>query len=1158
MPSRNHRTYEDASMVSPRHSRQHPHAADESLMELMGQRPRSTRKSKTGPILSPRHDQPQVNLEGRQVERHYHKTSSSSKPKRSSSKKKSKRHSSSSRPHQHSYLVEDIDLDEASEEAHIVHKIEMAIKKSRSERRAGSQSQASSSAAPVDHHRHHHHHSQRYSHDPTKKTSSQRGLFTSEGSVYNDGATYELVKPVVEVPPPQSSKQPERGRKAKFSKHAPKQALETPPKQSQLLHVASPRNPSIQPKANSLKNKSKYKSGLIHLDQHTTVDQLSQNGGLVVDDKKGFQVQVNRGEWLATNFSDPTLDAYEHHHFTRGSTIQHGRNNKAVQQMSNVQRIKSGPTTTVPTSHPTLDNDDDGSSISGPPAPDHATSVIDRIYEKKDLKAVVKKAQNHHGDTPVSAAPSNMQRLLGDLGELPTLGDSMTSSEQEPEARPPNNGATTAIIQAKRIASIEASQSPAELLSFEHYEDDDDGDDGYYYEDEEDDMPIYPSSRPRPPTATNVSVPDNSILQAHYGGGNNNATDTVGELTTGDATHLLQRQLDEINQMYRDIQRQQEEMKKQRQKEDKRTPRPNETSAEAYQRTLARQNQAELHRLELVKKSLLLENQMELYRRSQEQWNQVRDMAIQEENDRRKIAEKAKIVWEAEMMKGGRVDNSVENQETGDSRSDITNTEEDSSENVTNESTTATNTSSSTNGSTSQAVSEQTSLYEKVASLNKLASVSDQEQKLIEAEILMELHLELSKQAAAKKILQKPKFLSGKLRDNGSGKAQKNKVTDANMPLEERTEELTRQIHELNLQMAPTMVRNKKNKSSHRKTKEKAASEKCRKSIFKKGLSNKNESKPKSKAHHLPSHQEQDEENGEYCNDDEDVESLTEERSEREEARDHEEGDEEPRYGNFSENYRNNQKRKKKKPSLKKAFRKLTTSKNHTPKEPTKRSAEIQVRKKMQPVTQSYDHYGSSGPKAAEIHKHQNDDDTEHEDPLESQGRDIYSQATTTSDGVTFASNPIPAVPDKSLLDVNSSLSTKLASNKIHIGVHGEAVEAMSVSGSTRASSTVGPSVDRYATNDGDITVRSGANYVQEEEEKDAEKSKKVTADDPSIFEYLEVEYYPHDEQTVGVPVVETNTDDAPADELNAYASKPSRKQRHAYTSNTRHKQRQI
>jgi hypothetical protein len=619
--------------------------------------------------MKPRHDTPQANIRPNPP------------PLSNSMKKKSRS------KHQEPRSFDD--MDEASKEAHIVHKIEMAIKRSRSQRRASSRSHSNSS-----------------SHKREARTPAQHHHKWVEDRSEPD-QNYQIIKTGdihdrFNLGPKRTTS---NNLKSKVNRHKPKPALE------------APRSTSV-----------KVKTKPIPVDEIS--DEFSEIDG-IEDDKKGFQVHVE-DNWLSRTFSDPTLDTYEHKHFA-------GQDRSKL-AMLDPQRIQCGQ-----------GNSASSSSKSGR-EPDAVMSIIDRIYDKKE------KAGNTY-----------------------TRKQKSESATAKNAAQLHRNGGNAACGPGRGVPA-------KELISFDNYEDDD----GDYYEDDEGETgPIFPSSRRAPsrPASQNIPVTLDMPFLIDIGKGNNN--DKGKEATGG----ILQEQLDEINQLHRDIQRQQDLIKQVSQLSSRDNCHqhmrlnPHESSAEVYQRELAHQAQAELYRMGLVQKSMMLEKQMDIYRRNLEEWNKVRDLAIKEEENRRKILEKAKEVWQAE-MRTKLNDNSMI-----DVSQDLSTIEENKTED------------SKGRESLADAVSNASAysgptLYQKVAELNKRAVLTDEEQKIIEAEILRELHLELSKQAAEKKLTQKPVFFSERMRNSWSGKQP---LANGNhqKSVEEVTEQLTLQIHKLNMELAP-------------------------------------------------------------------------------------------------------------------------------------------------------------------------------------------------------------------------------------------------------------------------------------------------------------------------------------------------------------------
>ncbi|CAB9521475.1 unknown protein [Seminavis robusta] len=616
----------------------------------------ATPRSRSRGPMTPRHDKPQVNL---------HTAPPRHPPPRSSSKKK----------HRKQHIPYD-EMDEASKEAHIVQKIELAIKKSKSERKASTRSQASGPKrrdhepnTPAQHHRQWpEDQDENYQMNKSGGGGNQRGRPRRSGS-----------------------------NKYKVSRHRPKPALEAPRMDPERL-----------------------KSSLMDLDEQ--MEHFSEIDG-VVDDKRGFQIDVDE-QWLSNTFSDPTLDTYEHNHFF-------GQDKRLG--MLDPQRIQCGPggASTADSSRSAKE-------------PDAVSSIIDRIYEKKEQTGKTYTRKSNH------QAKEKKDQRKGNTNH--------GNAKEEP---------------------------PKELISFDHYEDDD----GYYYEDEEDEYPIYPGSRPPPPRPAMPDVPISMSMNMPSLIGAGITTKTNKE--SSGAQHSLsslQAQLDEINQLHRDIQRQQDLIKQVTQLSSREAnhqhirPNPHETSANVYQRELARQAQAELCRMELVQKSMMLEKQMDIYRRNQEEWNKVRDLAIKEEENRRKIVEKAKEVWQAEMRTklssehndkyanenyasdkfgngGGGGDTGILPRivEGNSILEGTSGSKESESKALSKASTESSKESAQQQPLSSEDTDDAPSLYEKVAQLNKRAMITEEDQKIIEAEILRDLHRELSKQVA-ENVTNKPLF----------------------------------------------------------------------------------------------------------------------------------------------------------------------------------------------------------------------------------------------------------------------------------------------------------------------------------------------------------------------------------------------------------------
>lgn len=874
--------------------------------------------------MKPRHDEPQVNRQPFK-----------------SGKKKSKR----------SPLD---DMDEASKEAHIVHKIEMAIKKSKSERKDLSRSR-SNPRTPAQHQRH----------------------WDDEGSDDIVDENYQMIK--TDHHHHQHRSKPKRSTSVKVKRHKARPPLEPP-----------------------RFDRNRHRKSLVDLDD--PMDEVSDLGG-VVDDKRGFQIDVDRG-WISNTFSDPTLDTYENNHFME--------TDRGALGLIDPQRIQCGPAKSVANSSKESDR---------------VTSIIDRIHEKKAHKSNTYPRKKAAGKAPKVATPAAIKKV------------------------------------------------PNELITFDNYEDDD----GYYYEDEEDEYPMYLSSRPPPPrpaakTDLTQTVPLSTnfpplVPEMHN---NSNSKDKSKHKSSSDAgldSSLLQSQVDEINQLHRDIQRQQELIKQVSQLtalDEIAQRKPNESSAEVYHRELARQSQAELYRLELMQKSMLLEKQMEMYRRNQEEWNKVRDMAIKEEEERRKTAEKAREAWQAEMRERladiADDDDQPVTRRSKTTARDLSAINEDSNEIESRD--------TSTEDSGILSVGEP-SLYHKIAALNSRAEITDEDQKLIEAEILKELHMELSKQAAEKKLLQKPRFFSAKMQNSWSGKPVQ-VGNDPQKPVEEVTQELTKQIYELNLEMAPSKV-----------------------SLFPR----------KSK----------DGKKGKGDEDDEDdYNSHTR--------------------SNRSDPIPSSSKKKKK------LLRVLGLKKSKDRDLPLRGSAEINP---PRPIARTLTDMVS--PRSAKQKK-----SYDFEEPT--------SSVRMNEDAKVPESEPAPAPLSRVTSTqssaqrcphATSSQSTQLTSNRVYIGVDGDAIEAMSCSSRNMMSPNsksqqeqITPALskessskdlscesrDRYTTcSDAELRTRGSKLRRSKSKPQKKNKAKKGTdADDPTIYEFLEVQYYPHDQL------------EAPLDEIEADAHRSS------------------
>ena len=613
------------------------------------------------------------------------------------------------------------------------------------------------------------------------------------------------------------------------------------------------------------------------------------------------------------------------------------------------------------------------------------------------------------------------------------------------------------------------------------------------------------------------------------------ATGTGAAAAGGDTTARLQAQLDEINQLHRDIQRQQELIKQMNQLstlESTHTQRIiprslNESSAEVYQRELSRQAQAELYRLELVQKSMMLEQQMEMYRRSQEEWNKVRDLAIKEEKERRKITEKAKQKWQDEMKTKLTVDEA-------DKAHDVTSTNgvsgslmdkiNKSAQRAQHSSSSSSSQESSTDSS-SAVEKRGPSLYEKVAELNKRAVITDEEQKIIEAEILKELHMELSKQAAEKNLMQKPLFFSEMLRNSWSGK-QSYKNSDPNQSIEQLTEELSQRIRELNLELAPSK-KNSSRRGRSKHAKDGDVPEKRRMGLFKGGTKAKGairtsidsaDSHDGREKVDVSSHADADEDNVAFQDENVRDDIKSDEHHKTKKNR-HDE--------NFRENVKNDIHHKMKKKLLKALG--LRKSKDKIPREPETPKGEslgliVQAPSKIQDSTEEGESNPSSTPPPSPTASGLVEQVESMIDELPGPptigsraSRRLASGATDTSKSMMA-----PKLPR-----ATSSQSTQLTSNKVYIGVDGDAIEAMSFSSRNRPGSP-GSSADLSCESRDRYTSCSGHNGITPSSKRTpgTYTKKPRIGEDPSIFEFLEVQYYPHDEL------------EAPIDEMEADAHK--------------------
>ena len=972
-----------------------PHnGAEDSLLALMGKR---------NP-MTPRLDEPQVNLP-HQSHHHHHghygkNDRSSSVPRKSSSgNNKHKPSSSAAKKKSSGKKQENFQdlLDEASKEAQIVQKIEMAIKKSRSERRASSRSHSRSSSS-----------SRRKSgsHGSAEQPSDEH-RHNSEGLDEN----YQMIRTK------RMEDEPKKHRRSR-SKGAPHRQ-----------HLHKPRN-SLEPQRYSNKN-------LIDLDER--MELISQMDGLV-DDKRGFQVRIDQQAWVNNTFSDPTLDTVEKKHFL-------GETSKLLDP----QRIQCGPGRDQAVISRT-----DSSMKEENKEPDPTKSIIDRIYEKKHKKTEGK----NNGMHPNQIGSSN-HKIAKTLAQ-------------------------------KAATAAAAQQMPSELISFDNYEDDD----GYYYEDEDDDYPIFPPSRPPQPRPATKKDKDKKAKKIPITPLDYSDMMKDGKSIGGDTAAILQAQLEEINKLHRDIKLHQDRMKhisaKNNTRDRDRLLNPREySSAEVYQRELARQAQAELYRLELVQKSMMLEKQMEIYRRNLDEWNRVRDLAIKDEEERRKITEKAKKVWQEEMRTKLTTDSNESSDKAGykggKTTKELPKPSSSNSQDV---------------SSSSSGLPHEPSLYEKVAALNNRAVLTAEEQKIIEAEILNQLHMELSKQAAEKKVMQKPMFFSEKLRSSWSGK----NSNDSGKPVEQITEELTHRIYELNLQMAaskhckmqPMRMPNVKGLLKGVKSKQK--------SRFPRPVLNKHES---------DSEEDDEEDNGLETDCDENARPV----------------------------YR------KKKKSLLKTLG-LRKTKHKTPKDTISkmRSAEVNVEKSRPKLPTRKDRNTISMPPptptspapvlSVSTSEHDDDDDEEEDfgagiDGVLFHQEDEEEEPSRRRRRPDQPTSPLPGTPSRAskVAGATSSVSTQLTSNKVYIGVDidGEAIEAMSVSSRNKqyspssSSDKSSGSKDRYTTCSGDVAVGTHSNKIEAK----MHPIKKKSVDDPSIYEFLEVQYYPH-----GLD----DEDEAPLDEMEADA----------------------
>jgi hypothetical protein len=962
--------YDDFDMSSPR---------DSSMVVLLDENAHRS-------PMKPRHDEPQVNVP-------------------STTPKSKKRH----KKKEISYN----EMDEASREAHIVQKIERAIKKSKSERREHA----------------------------SRRKSRERGDRHTHSSSHNGSATdenYQMNKNHEKF----RNKSPRRSTSGKKPRHRhrPKPQLE-PPRTKGNKYRSVPKGP---------------------LDLDERMDHLDQLDG-IVDDKRGLQVHVD-DHWLTETFSDPTLDTYENNHF-RGN---HDKSKSKVRlsNMLDPQRIQCGAgrlmTETIA-----------GSSKSGP---DPVTGIIDRKHERnggKNSKSYTAKAHEQ-------IMTNDPQRVHG---------------------------------HSSRKAKSHADHSPAELISFDNYEDND----GYFYEDDEDESPIYPSSASPPPPPPRTSKADkNSLSHMHF--------QSVGDYKgLGDLHNPIQDQLDEINELHKEIEKQQElimrlnQPSKMDSNHQRNMPTPHETSAEIYQRELARQAQAELYRLELVQKSKLLEKQMEIFRRNQEEWNKVRDLAIKEEEERRKVVEKAKKAWQDEMQNAGHRDPDIRADRLAQGSQVIVDNKP-SDEVATSFGGSSHRDAVSTADTSS--VSKAPSLYGKVAELNKQASVTDEDQKIIELEILKELHMELSRQAADKKVHQKARFLAEKMRTGWSG-MQAKWSNDPNKGVEEATEELSRQIRELNLEMASS-----KNATKGRKDGPKRRMKK----LFK---------VPKARSKNNDHGDNEGSKQGSSCCEDEEEERddqsvHSESGNEAGEQREDGHQDDNRISNHREENHDRRSTTPKKRRALLNALGFKKTDKEKTPPrlEPSNESqarlAEAEKTKKKNRMKRAFNRIEQKNPPIEEGEESSTPSATSTSASLEEIGDIVLGQTRNSVRRNSSASlDPGSLRLRNAMMSPSSSKSTQVTSNRVYIGVHGDCIEAISFSprGKALSISSSAECTDRYepcTTADDPVQLHSATVTAGSRSMKTPTNANK-REDEPSLFEYLEVQCHE-----------DGSEEEAPMDELQA------------------------
>jgi len=1091
-PTRNHR--EEDRYCSKK--KKNAHNADESLIELMGRR---------GPILSPRHDQPQVNLNpemGRDDCQARHKKKSHAQNEDTKTRtlspapSRKKHYTSSSR---NDLLVES--LDEASQQAHIVQRVEMEMKKNRRSSRSGVDSLSQSSPTA------------RKKLPPNTKKNGRKSsdhvplsaeLYSIGSSCHDEN--YEMIQPPPPSPPSggqerymsnrdksqrayNSSGRKQQQPQHKSYGHHPKTVCEAPkptskrvPHLQMAAHKVPTRSYSKHNRTNSSSRKNKNRknhSGVFNLHYgHTINDNDDDDDGCGHREharKREFQVIVDQEHWINATFSDPTMATFERNHFL-------GQEQCQPSQLLEAWRPS-------PRHHLEVGADNDSiavipdNGLDGHKSDDSKSGVLDRICEKKTRRC------KEGIITRIEDSDDMAYKKLDDLNRQ--------------------------VAEAKRaIASTKARQkSPAELISFDDYEPEDE----YYYEDEEDVFPMFPAGRP--PTATPQPMSPMS--------GTVNTTD------------VLQLQMQEIKRLQKDIQRQQAKMKKNSERILPYRDDVNTAPAKSYQLAIAIQNQEELRRLEITQKALMLEKRMALYKKSQKQLQQQRtltcsppaeaknrggylvkgtgtsgnnsgildnrsktavlmdslfqnDDSSNEEsskgrergkvvpNDGRSNTNSATEIQQKSLFNDSSNDD-IESKD-GISKDSSDDSSKKSSQEIAEESSHETpsitesihNTKPESNERTTpsavsakEAASEQPSLYEKVAMRNKLAELSEEDQKVLEAEILMELKVELSKRATEKKMLHKPKFLSGKRRLNEKAE-QDREQNNPSKPVEELTEELSRQIQKLNFQMS-----SKKKHLSMPKFKLKRQKE----------ASKITESGGKNTSHF-------------HCEDDDEIESIQSEKNNenKEEERDEESDDEsdDETEGIVPE----------KRLKVKSFLNALGLRKKHVLCDSDRRCAEIVVHKapcvQVLPIKQIRTSYAYVSEKSGE-------------QPT-SGGRVLYNPEDPPKENLSKDSNgdhfsELTKGDKKIAPEANSSNATQLTPDAVFIGVANGAIETLSFSSrgnrplspaSTRVSCS---SRDRYEyASHGTTIITSG------------EKSKVTMCDDPSIYEYLEVEYCSHTE----------------------------------------------